>query len=57
MVMLSTLPTLGERPYRDITDEMLNSQEVEEEPEGEPLSSGQKALIARIVSHALITEE
>ena len=38
-------------------DKTLNPQETEEEPEGEPLNSGQKALIARIVSCALISEE
>ena len=37
-------------------DEALNLQEAEEEPEGEPLNSGQKALIVRMVSHALISE-
>ena len=38
-------------------DNVLNPQEAEEEPEGEPLMSRQKALIARIMSCALITEE
>ena len=38
-------------------DETLNPQEAKEEPEEEPLSNGQRALIACIVSHALITEE
>ena len=38
-------------------DETLNPPEAEEEPEEEPLNSRQKALIAHIVSCALITEE
>ena len=37
-------------------DEALNLQEPEEAPEGEPLNSGQKALIVRMVSRALISE-
>ena len=38
-------------------DDILNPQEAKEEGEGEPLNSRQKALIAQIVSRALITEE
>ena len=38
-------------------DEILNPQEAEEEEEEEPLDSRQKALIACLVSRALISEE
>ena len=38
-------------------DKVLNLQEAKEEPEGEPLNSGQKALIVCIVSCTLIAEE
>ena len=38
-------------------DDVLNPQEAKEEEEEEQLNSGQKALIARIVSCTLISEE
>ena len=51
------LPTFTQDIPPEEWNDILNPQEAKEEEEGEPLDSGQKALIACIVSHTLITEE